>query len=86
MLSKNEKLLNKLLSNPKDFTYKELKKLLQSFGFEEDNKGKTSGSRVVFYNSKYGYRIFLHKPHPIEVLKQYQINVVVSCLNEWRLI
>ena len=49
-MSKKEKLIKRLTSKPKDFTYDELKKLLLYFEFCENNKGKTSGSRVVFMN------------------------------------
>lgn len=33
-------------------------------GFEEFNKGKTSGSRVKFYRTSDQRIILLHKPHP----------------------
>jgi len=49
-MSKKEKLLEKLKSKPKDFTYNEAKVILNSLGFVENNKGKTSGSRVTFIN------------------------------------
>lgn len=47
-ISKVEKEIKKLKSMPKDFTYNEAKKILNNLGFHEDNKGKTSGSRVCF--------------------------------------
>ena len=53
MMSKNEKLLEKLKSKPKDFTYDEIKKILNNLGFYEDNKGKTSGSKVAFIKQAY---------------------------------
>ena len=49
-MTKKNKLLERFLSVPKDFTYDELKTLLRSLGYEESNLGKTSGSRVEFYN------------------------------------
>ena len=48
-MSKKEKLINRLKTKPKDFTYNEAKTLLESVGFVESNKGKTSGSRVGIY-------------------------------------
>ena len=51
-MSKKEKLINRLKTKPKDFTYNEAKTLLESVGFTESNKGKTSGSRVVFIEHK----------------------------------
>ena len=47
-LVKKEKLLARLKSNPKDFTFEEMETLLTTLGFEKSNKGKTSGSRVKF--------------------------------------
>ena len=49
-MGKKEKLIEKLRRLPKDFTYKEAHTLLLALGFEEDNKGGTSGSRVLFRN------------------------------------
>lgn len=80
-MSKFEKELKKLKSRPKDFTYEEAKNLLNKLGFCEENKGKTSGSRVAFVNNT-GIKIELHKPHPGNVLKQYQINILISKLKE----
>lgn len=49
-MSEKEKLKQRLLSGPKDFSYNELKSLLNTIGYFESNKGKTSGSRVAFVN------------------------------------
>ena len=79
-MSRNEKLIEKLLSRPKDFTYDELKKLLNGLGFIEDSKGKSSGSRVAFYHEQTKRIIWLHKPHPGNELKRYQIDLVLEVL------
>lgn len=77
-MSKLEKLLRRLYSKPKDFTYQEVKTLLEQLGFMEDNKGKTSGSRVIFISEKSG-NIELHKPHNSEkTLKPYQIKDIIE--------
>ena len=47
-MSKFEKELKRLQTKPKDFTYDEAKNILNKFGFYDENKGKTSGSRVAF--------------------------------------
>lgn len=39
-MSQNDKLLKRLLAQPNDFTYDELKKLLSSIGCSEDTKVK----------------------------------------------
>ena len=84
-MSKKEKLLQRLKSKPKNFTYDELKTLLNYLGFDEGNKGKTSGSRVEFQNSS-GIKIVLHKPHPSNIIKPYKINDIINILEERGLI
>lgn len=69
-MSKTDKLLQRFLSKPKDFTFEELRKLLKSFGYEEVKTGKTSGSRVAFYNAELDDMIKFHKPHPSRIIKQ----------------
>lgn len=72
-MSKIEKEIERLKSKPKDYTYEEAKSLLNKLGFIEYNKGKTSGSKVRFINSK-NAKIDLHKPHPSNILKTYQVS------------
>ena len=78
-MSKIEKEIERLKSNPKDFTYDELKKILNYFGYIEDNKGRTSGSKVKFIKENKEI-INLHKPHPQNILKPYQINQILEIL------
>ena len=80
-MSKIEKLVERLKSKPKDFTYDELKNLLNNLGFNEQNKGKTSGSRVKFIKDGIA-EIELHKPHPNNILKPYQIKDVIEKLKK----
>ena len=83
-MSKKEKLIARLLGKPKDFHYNEAKALLEYIGFEERNKGKTSGSRVEFVNGN--NTILLHKPHPNGELKSYQVKQLIDTLKELKLI
>lgn len=55
--------------------------MLNKMGYIENNKGKTSGSKVVFIN-KNNVKIELHKPHPRNILKPYQINLILDKLKE----
>ena len=75
-MSKDEKLVKRFLARPKDFTYDEVRTMLKNFGYSEDQQGKTSGSRVAFYNKKMEHIIRLHKPHPGNELKKYQIDLI----------
>lgn len=68
VMSKLDKAKKRLISIPKDYTYNEAKALLLQLGFEENNKGKTSGSRVKFIRESDGEVFLLHKPHPSNVL------------------
>lgn len=84
-MSKKDKLIKKLKSKPKDMTYEEIKTLLGLLMFRESNKGRTSGSRVLFvYDNQ--IEIMLHKPHPSSVMKEYQIKNIVNKLEQEGLI
>ena len=80
-MSKKDKLIERLLNNPKDFTFQEASTLLNYFGYDQTPGGKTGGSRVAFANDKKDY-IRMHKPHPRNILKVYQVNNLISDLNE----
>ena len=84
-MSRLEKEIERLKSKPKDYTYDEVKSLLNKLRFFENNKGRTSGSKVEFLN-KDGKKIEIHKLHPKNILKAYQINLILKSLKEWRLI
>lgn len=83
-MSKKEQLIARLLNRPKDFTYDEVRSLLCALGFEERNKGKTSGSRIEYVKGK--DTILLHKPHPSGVLKPYQVKQIIDTLQTLKLI
>lgn len=80
-MSKAEKLLEKLKKEPppKDFTWSDLRSLLNSLGFIEK---QGNGSRVKFFHSGLCYPISLHKPHPGNELKLYVIEQLKSALDE----
>ena len=84
-MSSREKLIKRFLSFPKDFTFSELEKFLSGFGYIRENKGKTSGSRVVFKNYE-NRPIMLHKPHPENTVKLYTLKQVLNELKEVGLI
>lgn len=84
-MSKKEKLLKRLLSNPKDYRWEELVVLLKYFGYEEHPTGKTGGSRRRFTSSSKRALTF-HKPHPKGILKPYQVKAVIEKLKSEGLI
>jgi len=78
-MSRQEKLIARLLSVPKDFTWDELVKVLASFNYEELTGGKTGGSRRRFVDDSKNV-ITLHKPHPSNIVKSYAIREVIAHL------
>ncbi len=75
-MSKKDKLTERITANLHDFTWSESETLLNHSGFGEVKKGKTAGRRRAFINEKTRQIIRLHKPHPGNILKQYQIKEV----------
>lgn len=81
-MGQKEKLIRKLKSNPKDFTFDEAETLLGFFTYHRGNKGKTSGSRVMFISKEYQTKILLHKPHSRKELLEYQIKQLIETLEQ----
>ncbi len=78
-MGQKEKLILKLKSRPKDFTFEEAERLLGFFDYERSDKGKMSGSRVKFVHS-FRSPILLHKPHPRKELLDYQVKQLLDHL------
>ena len=76
-----EKLRERLLKMPSDYTFDEMQRLLEGYGYEKRNKGKTSGSRLIFKNGA-KRPIMLHKPHPGNIVKEYAMKQVYDDLKE----
>ena len=84
-VSQKEKLIKRLKCCPKDLTFEETKTLLRYLGYTEFNKGRTSGSRIMFKNDSHP-PILLHKPHPRKTLLEYQVRQLVEILEQEGLI
>ena len=84
-MGQKEKLIQRLKTKPKDFTFDEAEKLLGYLSYVRSNKGKTSGSRVMFISEEHE-AILLHKPHPQKELKAYQIKQLIEILEQEGLI
>lgn len=80
-MRKKEKLIDRFLSVPADFTWDELLKVLSTFGYKEMKSGKTSGSGRKF-NDINNNLILLHKPHPAKIVKKYAIRQIIENLKE----
>ena len=84
-MGQKEKLLKKLTSRPKDLTFDEAETLLGYFAYCRSNKGRTSGSRVMFVSDAHA-PILLHKPHPRKELLDYQVKQLIEVLEQEGLI
>lgn len=80
-----EKLIQRFISLPRDFTYSEVVRLFAIFGFSEFSKGNTSGSRVQFYRSD-GRSYIMHKPHPSAIIKPAALKCLYNYIKQEKLI
>ena len=84
-MGQKEKLIARLKSKPKDFTFEEAEALLGFLEYRRSNKGKTSGSRVMFIRDDHP-SILLHKPHPRKELLAYQVKQLLDMLEQEELL
>lgn len=84
-MGQKEKLIAKLRSKPRDMTFDEVEALLRYLTYLRSNKGRTSGSRVMFVSEEHP-PILLHKPHPRKELLEYQIKQLIEILEQEGLI
>lgn len=82
-MSKNEKLLAKLLNEQTTFTWAELVTLLRRLGYTQI---EGAGSRVKFDIDDPSAMITLHKPHPGNELKHYIRRQIIEQLRSGELI
>jgi len=83
-VSKLQKMIHRIKQRPTDYTFEEACTLLKALGFSIDNKGKSSGSRLMF--EKEGVCIYIHKPHPQKEIKRYQLKQILEVLDREGLI
>ena len=81
-MGQKEKLIAKLKANPRLFIFNEAETLLGYFSYHRSNKGKTSGSRIMFVSEVHKTKILLHKPHPRKELLEYQIKQLIEQLEQ----
>ena len=84
-MGQKEKLIQKLKSKPKNMTFEEVETLLKYLTYTRSDKGRTSGSRVMFTSENHA-PILLHKPHPRKELLAYQVKQLVDILEQEGLI
>jgi len=79
-MGKKDKLLDRLLKKPKDFTFDEMVSLLSYFGYELKQGG--TGSGVKFIKEDSNEVINFHKPHPSGILKRYVLDQIIEKLGK----
>ena len=79
-MSTKDKLIERFKTQPKNFTWDELVRLFGIFGFTVYNKGKTSGSRVIFSNDENEF--IMHKPHPKNIINEASMANVLDFLTD----
>ena len=77
-MSKIDKLTARFKTKPRDFAWDELVRMLRVHGYKEIHG---DGSRRKFIHDSH-HLIVLHQPHPGNILKKYQMELVAAVLNE----
>lgn len=80
-MGQKEKLIERLRAKPIIFTFDDAESLLRYFGYTRSNKGRTSGSRIMFLSENHP-PILMHKPHPRKELLEYQIKQLIEILEQ----
>ena len=84
-MNRKDKLISRFKTQPSDFTWDELVRLLHQLGFIEGPAGKTAGSRRRFIHETAGV-VSLHRPHPDPVVKGYVLRALKQKLEDEKLI
>ena len=76
-MTRKTKLLTRLKARPKDFTWSEATTLMRQCDFALKSG---SGSTRVFVHSVTKQKVFLHEPHPSQILKPYMVDRLIEGL------
>lgn len=77
-MGNHQRAIKKLINGSGNLSYDEVASLLIWLGYQPSNKGKTSGSRVMFLKGNQAIR--LHRPHPRKNLLPYHIKELRQAL------
>lgn len=81
-MTRIDKLIAQLLSCPSTYRFADFLEVMASYGFEMDNKSKTSGSRIRFYRPSDGRMFVMHALHPSDELTAGTIRSIVRFLQD----
>jgi hypothetical protein len=74
-MTKRQQAVERLLAKPVDYTWGELRALMEGFGYELQTVG---GSGRKFVDPNTGLGLFIHEPHPTRILKAYQVRLALQ--------
>lgn len=69
----------KVKNKQRNITFEEMVLLLEHYGYVQESKGKTSGSRMKFTFEGHA-DILMHRPHPQKELKEYIVKDIHDLL------
>jgi hypothetical protein len=78
-MTKRQKAVERLLSKPTDYTWDELRSVMKAFGYE---MRMTGGSGRKFIHPDTRETLYFHEPHPLKLLKLYQVRDAIQFLRE----
>ena len=76
-----EKLRAMLMEMPRTFRFRDFTRIMEHLGYELDQKGSTSGSRVRFYRARDGRMLIMHAPHPSDEMSRGAVRAAVRFLH-----
>jgi hypothetical protein len=80
-VSRKDKLIEKLKSRPKSFTWNEATALMSACGFRLLN-ARGGGSGRMFVNETTRQKVRLHEPHPQNTLLPYMVEALIQALKD----
>lgn len=80
-MSQIEKLVERLLSMPRTYRFRDFVRIMNYLGYELENKGAASGSRVRFYRNRDWRMLLMHSPHPGDEMTHGAIRAAVKFLH-----
>lgn len=82
-MSRQQKLMDRLRSEPTDLTWADAARLMKSFGGILE---AGSGSRRKFFHPRTGAIWMTHQPHPKNILRAYQVRELIAHLRQEKML
>jgi hypothetical protein len=59
---------------------------MKGFGYSVENRGRSSGSAIMFYHPELNDKILIHKPHPEKEVNRYVLLMIIEKLKKNKMI